>query len=66
MLTYPPKSGNFSAMKTSLYYWWINWVQFPIRHPRQFICDRDLISCGCPRGEDIARAKRLRRLGWFS
>lgn len=43
---------------------WNQW--FRITHPRQALCDNDVRSCGCPRGEGIARAKRLRRLGWFT
>lgn len=43
---------------------WNLW--FKVRHPRQALCDADLVWCGeCGRGKDVARAKRLRRLGWF-
>lgn len=44
---------------------WLWNLRFQLTHPRQALCDADVASCGCARGEDVARAKRLRQLGWF-
>ena len=27
-------------------YWLWNWVWFPIRHPRKFLCDQGIRLCG--------------------